>query len=184
MPFRRVGVPLAGHPPLRTVLALFTHTAPHASIRLEVSFLTRRVNFVSTVTSRLSADRVSFSRVAVCYLLSSGGVTRLLRYYEVIRLPDAVQPFLPVTVVRAFSHSWEQRQGLPGYRVIVMSNMPWSRTPERYFDWPVRPLYGARSCRFVLTSAKRTASSCSFGDFEAQSLQPFGLRPACLRSYA
>ena len=99
---RRVEVPLAGHPPLRTVLALFTHTAPHTFIRLEVSFLAMRANFVATGFPRLCAARVSLSRVSVCYLLSSSGVTHLLRYYEVIRLPVAGQPFLPVTVVGPF----------------------------------------------------------------------------------
>ena len=36
---------------------------------------------------RLSAAGVSPHRLTLCRLLSSGGVTRLLRYYETIRLP-------------------------------------------------------------------------------------------------
>jgi len=37
----------------------------------------------------------------------------------------------PSSVVRHTPFFREKAQGLPGYRVIIMSNMPWSQTPEK-----------------------------------------------------
>ena len=90
--------------PLRTVLALLTHTAPHMCHSRAVFGRAMRCNFVSTNSPRLCAGGVSSHRSTLCCLLSSGGVTRHLRYYETIRLPMLVSSASPVTVVGTLSH--------------------------------------------------------------------------------
>jgi hypothetical protein len=79
---------VAGCPsaPPRTVLALFTHTAPHSAIHTLSCMLCDAISW-TPFTLRLCAAGVSSHRPALCRLLSSSGITRLLRYYETIRLP-------------------------------------------------------------------------------------------------
>jgi len=79
-------MPLAGHPPPRTVLALLTHTALRYGLsrfRLYVVVLVVRIFRF--------CERWGYPHDARPYrrLLSSSGIARLLRYYEAIRLPMA-----------------------------------------------------------------------------------------------
>jgi len=89
-----------------------------------------RRNFVSTDSPFPSTDGVSSCRAIMCGLLPSSGITRLHRYYEAIRLPTLHLPFslfgcsgiLPLR---------EETWGLPGCRIITISDMPWSLTPRK-----------------------------------------------------
>ena len=124
-------IPRLSAAPHRTVLALLTHTAPHMCHSRAVFGRAMRCNFVSTDSPRLCAGGVSSHRPALCCLLSSGGVTRHLRYYETIRLPMSVSSSSPITVVGTLSHPWKRTWGLPGCRAVSLSCMPWSQTPGR-----------------------------------------------------
>ena len=90
-----------------------------------------RHNFVATGSPLLRSARVSSCRASVCYLLSSGGITRLLWYYEVIRLPMPDSSACLLSVVGTLFHPWKRTWGLPGCRTVSMSYMPWSKTPGK-----------------------------------------------------
>ena len=52
-----------------------------------------RCNFVATISLFLGIDDVSSQHCYSCDVLSSSGITRLQRYYDVIRLPLPLLPF-------------------------------------------------------------------------------------------
>jgi len=118
--------------PLRTVLALFTHTAPHMvnSRSRRTAFSAIRRNVVSTTSPHLSTEGVSSRRATMCGPLPSSSITRLHRYYWAIRLPT---PYLLFSLFGcpAYSPCGKKAQGLPGCRIITMSDMPWSPTPRK-----------------------------------------------------
>ncbi len=130
--------------PHRTVRALFTHMVIH-----KVSAM--RCSFVATCSPPLRAEDVSSHRSTMCGILSSSGITRLHQYYDAIRLPALDLPF-SLFGRPAYSHLWKQVQGLPGYRIITMSDMPWSPTPGKWARL-------AKSARPMLTSTSTTVSS-------------------------
>ena len=132
------------------------HTAPHMGPSRVLRAM--RCSFISTGTPRLSMDGNSLHHVTMCGLLSSSGITRLHRYYEAIRLPMFASSASPITVVGALSHPWKRTWGLPGCRVVLLSCMPWSRTPGRGhrlaicggfrigFHWSERVALSQRAC--------------------------------------
>src|SRR5262245_37409101 len=97
--------------------------------------------FIPTVSPPLGADDVSLLCSTICRLLPSSGITRLLRYYETIRLPAAGLPSSLWAVVRhtlsltsqlvVGSLLRKQQQGLPGCRAVSMSRIPLSSTPRK-----------------------------------------------------
>src|SRR3989304_7012084 len=100
--------------PLRTVLALFTHTAPHiVSLHDHPAFSAVRCSFVSTDSPLLRAEGVSSHRATMCSFLPSSSITRLHWYYEAIRLPV---PHLPSFLFScpAYSLCSERNTGSPG----------------------------------------------------------------------
>jgi hypothetical protein len=88
-----------------------------------------RCSFVVTATPYMSTDDVSSHHAPMCSLLSSSSITRLHRYYEAIRLPVSHLPSSLFSCPAYSRYSERNTQGLPGCRVITMSNMPWSSTP-------------------------------------------------------
>src|SRR3990172_5650849 len=100
--------------PLRTVLALFTHTAPHiVSLHDHPAFSAVRCSFVSTDSPLLRAEGVSSHRATMCSFLPSSSITRLLWYSEAIRLPVS---HLPSSLFScpAYSLCYERDTGPPG----------------------------------------------------------------------
>jgi hypothetical protein len=86
-----------------------------------------RCSFVATGSPRLGADGVSSHRPAMCRLLSSGGIARLLRYYETIRLPVRDGLLLSSCGCRSLLPSVEARTGPPGLprcRNVVHAMVP------------------------------------------------------------
>jgi len=69
-------------------------------------------------------------------------------------------------------------QGLPGCRVVSMSRMPWSQTPRK------RALPCLCGRAHVDFRGLELVVLPGLGITGAQSLQPFGLRSACLLTYA
>jgi len=169
--------------PLRTVLALLTHTAPH--MVLHEDFRAMRRSFVATASPLLGTGGVSSRRSTMCRLLSSRGITPLHGYYKAIRLPMRDKPLLPFTIVGTLSHPWKRAWGLPGCRDILVSCMPWSKTPRKCAP-PGHP--GGAHVDFRLCNDVVLPNSFFRGSIpsalRALLLTLYGLRPTCLRSYA
>jgi len=112
--------------------AINAHGSSHGPSRGIVrAFLATRRSLVVTASPLLGTDGVSSRRSTMCRLLSSRGITPLHGYYKAIRLPTRDKPLLPFTIVGTLSHPWKRAWGLPGCRDILVSCMPWSKTPGK-----------------------------------------------------
>ena len=112
--------------PLRTVLALFTHTAPH--IELQITSLL--CGAISLPLVPRFCERPVFPHTTLpC--VASFPPAALPAIFGTTRLSDSLWLIClsPSSVVRHTLNPLREAQGLPGCRVITMSNMPWSPTP-------------------------------------------------------
>jgi len=113
-----------------------------------------------------------------CDVLSSSSITRLLRYYDVIRPPGSYLPSSLSYRLSGILASLQEGPGSPGLpRPRRVQHAMLLDPGEAGWGSPVlRPP--------VVISAISKASSFPIGDFGAQSLQPYGLRPAVSLPYA
>ena len=80
-----------------------------------------RCNFVATISLFLGIDDVSSQHCYSCDVLSSSGITRLHRYYDVIRLPLPHLPFslyYRLSGILAFRQEFRGSPGLPHIRNV------------------------------------------------------------------
>ena len=143
------------------------------------AFLAMRSSFVFTDSPRLGTDGMSSLRSTICRLLPSSGITRLHRYYETIRLPTRDELRLPYFGRWSPLPSMEARAGPPGLPCshIVMHAMvsdPGEANAVRASLNRVHVGFRILNC----------VALPIYEHFGAQSLQPYGLRPTCLLSYA
>jgi len=119
--------------PLRTVLALFTHTAPHIVIHLESKHTDSLLyDVILFPPVPRFCERPMFPHVALL-CVASFPPAALPAFTGTIRLSDSLCLVClpPSSVVRHTLFSSREAQGLPGCRVFTMSNMPWSLTPGK-----------------------------------------------------
>ena len=158
--------------PPRTVLALLTHTAPHkytSRLCKQVSllaFVGMRCNFVSTVSLFLSITDVSSQHCYLCGILSSSSITRLLRYYDAIRIPLPHLPSFLDYRLSGILTSLQESKGPPGLPYIHNVKHAMVLDPGEANRFLLL------TSRSMLTSEIVTASSLPASSFEAQSLQP------------
>jgi len=113
-------------------------------------------------------------RAYTCDVFPSSSITRLLRYHDVIRLPESSLPSF-VIGCPAYSPPCKRIQGLPGFRVFAISDTPCSQTPGKR-----RRL--ASIADFASTSAELKASSfpcLSISGLNHFSLAAYGLPAHC-----
>ena len=164
--------------PLRTALAQFTHAAPRKIIHQITSRRCEAVLF-PPVLRVWARPMFPHSARSLRRLLSSSGITRLHRYYEAIRLPKSHRSSLPCFGCSDPLSFWKANLGPPG--------LPCTRTVMHAVVSDPGEASAARpvSAAPMWTSANLTASSFPLNfNIGAPSLQPYGLRPTCLLSYA
>ena len=91
-----------------------------------------RYSFFATLSSLLGMMCISPHCSYYCNGLSSSGITRPQRYYAIVRLPAAYRRFLLCYRLFRLTHLHGKKlQGLPGYRLFSVINMPSSPTPGK-----------------------------------------------------
>ena len=141
------------------------------------AFSAMRCSFVSTISLLLGIVDVSSQHCYSCDVLSSGGITRLHWYYDAIRLPLPHLPFSLYYRLSGILALQQESRGPPGLPHI--RNIRHAMVSD-----PGEAPLTCHSPVDMLTSVKVTTLSLSTIPFEAQSLQPYGLRPAVSLSYA
>jgi len=136
-----------------------------------------RCNFVATISLFLGIDGVSSQHCYSCDVLSSSRITRLHRYYDVIRLPLPRLPFSLYYRLSGILALTQESRGPPGLPHI--RNVRHAMVSD-----PGEAPLTCHSPADMLTSVDGNTSSPSTNPFEAQSLQPYGLRPVVSLSYA
>ena len=137
-----------------------------------------RCSFVPTASLFPGIIDVSLQHCYSCGILSSSGITRLPWYYDAIRLPLPLLPFFLCYRLAGILALLQESRGPPGLpHIHYVRHAMVSDPGETSRTLPL-------SLPPMLTSANATASSLPTISFEAQSLQPYGLRPACSLSYA
>ncbi len=96
------------------------------------AFSAMRCNFVATISLFLGIDDVSSQHRYSCDVLSSSGITRLHRYYDVIRLPLPRLPFSLYYRLSGILALQQESRGPPGLPHILNVRHAWSQTPERH----------------------------------------------------
>ncbi len=118
--------------PLRTVLALFTHTAPHIVNSQRIHGPSLLCNAILFPPGTRFCERPMFPHVALpC--VASFPPAALPAFTGTMRLSDSLCHIClpPSSVVRHTLFNTRETQGLPGCRVFTMSDMPWSLTPRK-----------------------------------------------------
>jgi hypothetical protein len=141
--------------PLRTVLALLTHTAPHQYIHLKISKITFNIccNFVSTLSLLLWTFRVSLTTVVPMwcpFLQRHYPPSQVLRHHPTPWYPFAFLPLLSVVW-----HTCIRARDSRASRVPTCSLCPTCHALRPRGSATGSPFYAG----FVLISAFWTASS-------------------------
>jgi len=145
-----------------------------------MAFSAMRHDFVFTREPVLRGVRVSSCRASARHLLSSGGITRHHRYYEVIRLPRAVSvpPRFRLVSTRFLRGRGPGASQVPALSQCHTCHGHRPRGATRNEPWRTK----APICPFVLTSTMHDGVVLSRPDqFRGSIPSAFGLRPACLR---
>jgi hypothetical protein len=114
-----------------------------------------------------------------CDCLPSSSVTRLHRYYAIIRIPVLRLPSLLVIACPAYSLPCKAKQGLPGCRLSSISNMPCSQTPGRLVQLAILSLHTLLASELAIPSPYPILSISRLNHFSLR-LRPVGSFPLCL----